>query len=304
MRPFSLITTFACFLAVFFASQAEAAEFDSNGTKIHFITKGEGAPVVFLHGFMGSHREWTAPPPYLPPDQQANHPTALSTLASEFHFIAPDFRGHGASGKPQGPTQYGVEMVGDVIRLLDELGLEKAHVVGYSMGAFIAAKLAVMFPDRVHSVVLGGSGALQAGSQELAFMESLGTSLEAGRGVEPLIMAMTPPDQPKPTQEQVAQMNAMFLANQDELALAAAAMSHKLLTVTDAELEATQIPTLIIVGAEDPQRPAAETTHRLINNADLVVLDGMDHVSAQLSPEFIRHVRDFLKSNGNDGGDS
>ena len=62
-------------------------------------------------------------------------------LAASYRVIAMDARGHGLSGKPHDPAQYGPEMGLDVVRLLDHLGLRRAHILGYSMGAHIVAQL-------------------------------------------------------------------------------------------------------------------------------------------------------------------
>jgi pimeloyl-ACP methyl ester carboxylesterase len=72
--------------------------------------------------------------------------------------IALDLRGHGASDKPRDPAEYGTPFVADLVRLLDHLGIERAHIVGYSMGAVITLKLLTVHPDRVASAVLGGAG--------------------------------------------------------------------------------------------------------------------------------------------------
>ncbi len=276
------------------ASQG-AQDFDSNGTKIRYTVAGKGEPVVLIHGFIGSSEEWLSPPPFLPPDQQAKFEPAFKALSKDFTAITFDCRGHGESGKPKGTKDYGTEMVEDVVRLLDHLQVEKAHIVGYSMGAFLAAKLVELHPERVKSVILGGGGALLEGSEQLAFMESLGMALASGKGVEPLILAMTPPGQPMPTAEQIARSNKMFLANQDEEALAKVALGHKQLTVAKAALKSNRVPALLIVGGNDPLKASSEETRTLMSESKLVVLDGLDHVSTEMSPNFLAAIQSFLK---------
>jgi pimeloyl-ACP methyl ester carboxylesterase len=78
--------------------------------------------------------------------------------------IAPDLRGHGQSGKPAGEAAYGTQMVEDLVRLMDHLGIKQARVVGYSMGGIILLKLLVLHPDRVDSALLGGMGWLKQDS--------------------------------------------------------------------------------------------------------------------------------------------
>ena len=81
---------------------------------------------------------------------------ALETAG--YRAIAMDCRGHGQSGKPHDVNQYGLEMVRDVIRLLDHLHIDRAHVVGYSMGGIIANQLLVRYPDRLRTLTLLGAG--------------------------------------------------------------------------------------------------------------------------------------------------
>ncbi len=269
--------------------------FDSNGTKIHYTVAGAGEPVVLIHGFIGSSQDWIAPPPFLPPAEQDKFKTVFETLSKDFMVIAADCKGHGRSGKPKDAEHYGLEMIEDVVRLLDHLKIEKAHIVGYSMGAFLAAKVVEAHPQRVRSAILGGGGAMLEGSAQLAFMESLGRSLEAGRGLEPLVLAYTPPGAPKPTDEQIDQTNKMFLANQDENALAKVALGHQQLTVTKEKLKANEVPVLLLVGGEDPLKASAEETKELMSMSQLVVLEGLDHNSTLMSPDYVKSMQAFLK---------
>src|SRR3954469_11012898 len=128
--------------------------FDSNGVKIRYVTEGTGEPVVLIHGWMGDSSTWGR-------DRSGN--TKLKGVDG-FRLIALDCRGHGKSDKPHDADQYGPEMAADVVRLLDHLKVEKAHLVGYSSGAFIAGKVAATHPERVLSVVYGGQAPLVAGA--------------------------------------------------------------------------------------------------------------------------------------------
>ncbi len=296
MKASTGVSTFVIALLASVTCHAQDS-FDSNGTQIHYTVAGKGEPVVLIHGFIGSRAEWTSPPPFLPSSQREEFQTVFATLSKQYMVIAPDCRGHGKSGKPRDAKEYGLEMVEDIVRLLDHLKVKKAHIVGYSMGAFVSAKLVETHPGRVQSAVLGGGGALLEGSEQLAFMQSLGKSLESGRGVEPLILAMTPPGQPKPTPAQIEQSNKMFLANQDEKALAQVALGHKQLTVSKAKLKTNQVPVLLIVGGNDPLKASSETTNQLMSKSKLVVLDGLDHISTEMSRDFLKNIQRFLQDN-------
>jgi lipase len=101
----------------------------------------DDAPVLAIHGITASHRAWAL--------VAAAHPGAV---------IAPDLRGRGGSGSLPGP--YGtVAHAADCIAVLDALGIERATVVGHSMGGFVAAVLAHRYPSRVARLVLVDGGA-------------------------------------------------------------------------------------------------------------------------------------------------
>src|SRR5215471_4661597 len=151
MSRFRLALVCCLFVLPAVGRGAEDATFDSNGVKIHYIVEGKGEPVLLIHGFTSSIQgQWGGA-------------GIIKALAKDYRVIAYDNRGHGNSGKPHDPKQYGTEMVEDAVRLLDHLKIDKAHVVGYSMGATITCKLLVTHPDRLLSVTLGGSGGLREG---------------------------------------------------------------------------------------------------------------------------------------------
>src|SRR6186713_780002 len=171
------LTVIVClFVAGSARAQPAAQSFDSNGVQIQYLDKGRGAPVVLLHGFTGSYaRHWEAP-------------GVIAALESAgYRVIAMDCRGHGQSGKPHDATQYGLEMVQDVIRLLDHLHIDRAHIVGYSMGGAIANQLLVRYPARVRTATLLGAGWEGA---DLTAITSLMTELAdsfAKRDASPLV---------------------------------------------------------------------------------------------------------------------
>ena len=108
--------------------------FDSNGVRIRYIDRGKGEPVVLLHGNGGSLQGWI-------------DAGIVANLDRDYRVIAFDARGHGKSGKPHDVSAYGQQMGLDSIRLLDQLGIARAHFVGYSMGASILGKLVTTHPE-------------------------------------------------------------------------------------------------------------------------------------------------------------
>jgi len=256
--------------------------FNSNGVKIRYVVKGEGEPIVLTHGFtMDALAEWGTR-------------GIIDPLAEHYRVIAIDNRGHGKSGKPHEPEKYGMEMVKDIVRLLDHLGLDKAHVGGYSMGGFITIKLITTYPDRVQSAIIGGAGwRKDFGGQESLWLK-LAESLEQGKGVGPMIEFMIPEGRPKPTQEQIDALNALIAARNDTLALAAVIRGMRELQVTEEQLRANKVPALAIIGEIDTLKPGVDEMSAVMANLEVVVVEGADHPGAIASPKFRESMLEFL----------
>jgi pimeloyl-ACP methyl ester carboxylesterase len=113
-----------------------------NGVGIEYEVTGTGRPVILLHGFPDSGRVWRHQVPAL--------------VAAGFQVIVPDLRGYGKSDKPSEVASYAMPLLlADVIGVLDDLGVERAHVVGHDWGAAIAWAVATFYPQRVdHLAVL------------------------------------------------------------------------------------------------------------------------------------------------------
>jgi pimeloyl-ACP methyl ester carboxylesterase len=260
---------------------AEDSSFDSNGVKIHYVVEGQGEPVLLIHGFtVNIQSQWAAP-------------GIIKALAKDYRVIALDNRGHGKSDKPHDPKRYGLEMVEDQVRLLDHLKIDKAHVVGYSMGAAIAAKLLVTHPDRLLSVTLGGSGGFREGSLPPG-VNALADSLEQGKGFGPLIDALTPPGKPKLNEEQIREINHRLEAANDVKALAAVLHGMKDLAVSDDKVKANRVPTLALIGEIDPLKKGVDDLKERMPDLRVVVIDGADHITAVARPEFFKELKGFL----------
>lgn len=273
-----------CVLAFSSFTVAEDQFFDSNGVKIHYIVEGQGDPVVLVHGFTAS----------IP--VQWGLPGILSKLSKDYQVIALDNRGHGKSDKPHDPAKYGPEMVADVIRLLDHRKIRKAHVVGYSMGGFMTTYLLTAYPDRVITATLGGAGWSKADDARLNFMAELADSLDAGKGIGPLIVQLTPADRPKPTEEQINTINQMLMLTNDSKALACCIRGMKGLAVTEEKLRDNKVPTLALIGAQDPLKVGVDEMQKVMANLTVDVIQGTDHMTAFRSPVFIDGLLAFLAS--------
>jgi non-heme chloroperoxidase len=115
----------------------------STGINMRYVESGpkNGEPLILLHGMNDSSRSWSLMLPY---------------LGNKYHIYIPDLRGHGDTDKPT--FGYAPEdMAGDIIAFMDALKIEKASVVGHSMGSFIAQYLVIDHPDRINKVALIGT---------------------------------------------------------------------------------------------------------------------------------------------------
>jgi pimeloyl-ACP methyl ester carboxylesterase len=241
---------------------------------------------VLIHGFSSTL------------DANWSNPGIIDKLSKDFRVIALDCRGHGKSDKPHDAASYGVNMIEDVTRLLDHLAIRKAHIVGYSMGGAITGKFIAMHPDRVISAVFGGSAPRMGWSaQNERDSEELAASLESGQGMRPLILRLAPPNEPKPSDEAIAQQSRAALGRNDALALAAVQRGNKAQAVTVAEIKALRMPLLAVIGGADPIKAGVEAFKQLKPELTVVVIDGATHSGARgapARPEFVSAVRDFL----------
>jgi pimeloyl-ACP methyl ester carboxylesterase len=283
MKPRLALALACCLFLLPGAVRAEEGSFDSNGVKIHYVVEGKGEPVLLIHGFTSSI------------DPQWRGPGIIKELADDYQVIALDNRGHGKSDKPHDPKQYGTEMVEDAVRLLDHLKIDKAHVVGYSMGGTIACKLLVTHPERLLTATLGGSGGIREGAVPARY-SVLAESLEQGKGFGPLIEALTPAGRPKLTDEQIKVVNERLSAANDTKALAAVIRGMKDLAVSDDQLKANKVPTLALIGEIDPLKKGVDELKGRLANLDVVVIDGADHITAFIRPEFHERLKEFLDS--------
>lgn len=249
--------------------------FTSAGVAIHYVESGSGAPVVLIHGWSADARMWDG---------------IRARLEPKYRVIAMDCRGHGRSGKPHEPGAYGIQMVDDVVRLLDHLGIRKAHVVGYSMGGSIALKLLETHPQRLLSVTSGASQGFRPG--EDAWDSTLVKKLMAGAPLSQAMIESAPAGMPPPSPEQRAMMSRMD-STQDSRALGAQRVGNPGLYVDYAKLAHASVPVLLLVGEQDHPERFAELRKTLPNDT-LVVIPGARHGDATDHPEFAAALEAFL----------
>lgn len=257
--------------------------FLSDGVKIHYVEKGTGQPVVLIHGFTASHQmNWEMP-------------GITDALAKQYRVIGIDNRGHGKSGKPHEQEKYGTHMVDDVIRLLDHLQIDKAHIVGYSMGGFMTTYLLIHHPDRVASAVIGAAGWHEDPEPRFALLREIGDSLEAGTGIAPLMKALTPTGQAEPSEAMLKSANQVIMLMNDPLALAAAIRGMPGLMVSREQLENNRVPAVAVIGSSDPLKEGVDELAGVMGNLEVVVIEGADHMTAINHPQLLASIQAHLQ---------
>ncbi len=261
------------------------SHFDIEALRIHFTDQGEGEPIVLIHGFMGSvESNW-------------NKWNVFERLSKDHRIIALDCRGHGKSTKPHDPKHYGLEMVWDVVRLLKHLELPKAHIIGYSMGGEIVARLLTMSPEVFLTATIAGASVSPSWDNQKADMEAA----EFEQRSVPVSYLERQMGQ-EPTAVEVRSRSQKWLNDQDHLALAAAMRAMGELVVTNNQMRAVEIPVLGICGADDTRHLGGldqlrqEMGDRLGNHLQVEKIEGT-HLGKHAAPkkaEFVEKIIEFI----------
>jgi pimeloyl-ACP methyl ester carboxylesterase len=258
------------------------AQVDNNGVAIHYEVEGSGPPVVLMHGMGGSINNWI----------RAGY---VDALRDQLQLILIDARGFGESDKPHDPLAYTRQAkVSDVVSVLDDLGLEKAHYWGYSMGASNGWAMGMLAPERVESLVLGAYPSLPSPVSERNRVKWESRAKLMNLGMDVYITAI---EMVRGSMTDVAR--AALLAN-DTGAYAAQQIANIDWGVPEADVAAMSVRALVYSGTEDdyplPDNHAmCKASAALAPNATFVALDGHDHTTAfQESAVVIPHVLRFL----------
>ena len=243
-------------------------KFDSDGVSIVYEDFGEGMAVLLLHGF-ASHRrhEWRG----------SGWDEAL--FDARRRMVMPDLRGHGESGKPEQPEAYKTDRhAADMIRLLDHLKLDRVDLMGFSMGARVAAHLLIHHQDRLRSVVLAGIGERLFGPP---------------RDSTAMIEGLLAPD-PGSVDDPLAAMFRAFAdeTSADRKALAVAAAAPRT-PIAPGDFAKVEIPVMVLAGSRDQLAGNPQPLADAIPGAQATVISGAAHHATVASPRAKALVFEF-----------
>ncbi|HEY2228064.1 MAG TPA: alpha/beta fold hydrolase [Xanthobacteraceae bacterium] len=243
--------------------------FRHDDVEIAFLDEGEGEPIVLVHGFASNATvNWVQPGWF----------TTLKGAGRR--IIALDNRGHGASSKLYDPAAYHTTlMAADVNALLDHLGLGRADVMGYSMGARITAFLALQNPQRVRSAILAG----------------LGSNLIDGTGVPDDVAAALEAPSVAAVDDPRARLFRTFAEQtKSDLRALAACVRGSRQTLTRNQIATIAVPVLVAVGTVDAIGGSAGELAALLPAGQALDIPGRDHMTAVGDKVFKQGVLRFL----------
>ena len=243
---------------------------------------GAGA-VVLLHGFPLNGAMWDE---------------VVPALADRYHLVVPDLRGHGATEAPDGPYETADHAV-DVVALLDRLGVERAAIVGLSMGGYIAIQLMARAPERISAVVLAdtmGRGDSEERRQARAAQAEVIRTDGLDAFAELVLPRMFAPSVFAEWPALVERFRDTITSQRPHAVIAALQGLASRPDMLDA-LARVDLPTLVLVGSEDVVTTPDDSRElaSVIRGSELVVLQGAGHMSCWEDPAaFNAAVRTFL----------
>ncbi|HXH11606.1 MAG TPA: 3-oxoadipate enol-lactonase [Alphaproteobacteria bacterium] len=255
----------------------------ANGLNINYTFDGpDNAPVVTMSNSLASNLSMWDP--------------QIPALASRYRVLRYDTRGHGQTDAPPGPYSL-EELTEDVRALLQALGINQTHFIGLSMGGMIGQMLALKYPHMLRSLVLCDTMSRVPPDAKPMWDERIHTA--ETRGMEPHVETTVGRWFTAPFRQQrpdVIDKVRTMIRTTPPRGYAGCCHAIAGLNLTDRLPEIT-LPTLIIVGEEDPGTPvaASQVIHERIKGSELVILKSASHLSNMEQPEaFNQAVTGFL----------
>lgn len=260
-----------------------STRFSSTATtpSIAYDLRGEGDAIIFIHGIGGGRKSWAA---------------QVEALAHGFRTVALDLRGYGDSDVDPGEWQF-ADFATDVVSVLDELKIHRAHLVGLSMGGLVTQAVYALHPDRVASMTLAAcrpaSAPVEDGSSFASSrLEHMGRPDPTASLADAMVSRLCGPDAASATREAIrSSMLALRLDNYIKVVRLRTALKPFL------ELENVAVPTLVLGGRLDPLAPVAQMTAiaEAIPGSELNIIDDSGHfLNLEQPQEFSALVREFV----------
>jgi 2-succinyl-6-hydroxy-2,4-cyclohexadiene-1-carboxylate synthase len=254
-----------------------------NGLRYHLLMGGEGTVLVFLHGFTGSAANWEA---------------HMEAMTAHHRVIAVDLPGHGETDSTPDPARYAIEQTaGDLLALLDALKIERAHLLGYSMGGRLALYFAVHHPQRLITLTLESASPGLAEAAERSARRIQDDAL-AGRierdGVSAFVdewerLPLFATQSRLPEAERARLREGRLRNNAVGLANSLRGMGTGTQPPLWDRLTALHVPTLLVCGALDTKFVTiAQQMGALIPRAQLAVVPDAGHTVHLEQPEVFR----------------
>lgn len=251
-----------------------------DGHRIHYYVSGptSGAPIVLIHGLGGRSEDFVNLVPYLE--------------KSGYRIYTPDLLGFGQSEEPRNASYSISDQADLVVNFFDAMGLQRADLGGWSMGGWIAQKIAVDHPERVNRLILMDSAGLMMPPSWDTRLFTPTTPAELAQ-LEALLMPH-PPTMPQFMAQDMLRISASYSW------VVKRALNSMLSAkdVTDGDLPSLKMPVLILWGELDRITPLSEgrAIHLLIPQSRLVVASGCGHLAPQsCSDEFGPAITRFLR---------
>lgn len=260
------------------------------GIRLYYEEHGSGTPLVFVHEFAGDFRSWAA---------------QVQFFARRYRCVTYNARGYPPSDVPPAAAQYSQDQaVEDLLAILDQLKLERAHIVGFSMGGYAALHFGIRYPRRARSLTLVGVG--YGSTQDRSDFER-DVEMSAERFERDGMEKMGDVYARGPTRVQFQDQDPRGYAEFRSQFLGSSALGHAhtlrgiqkkrpSVLQLEAGLKALRVPTLIVTGDED--EPCLEPglfMKRAIPSAALVVMPRAGHaVNLEAPDAFNRHVLEFV----------
>jgi pimeloyl-ACP methyl ester carboxylesterase len=243
--------------------------FHNGAVEIAYLDEGEGDPILLVHGFASTKNvNWV-------------YPTWVSELKRNGRrVVAFDNRGHGESAKLYDSAAYEIAtMASDIAALMDHLNIERADIMGYSLGSRMTAVLALSQPQRLRSAILGG----------------IGIGLIEGGGPGENVVSALEADSLDEVTDPVGRTFRAFAdqTRSDRRALAACLRGSRRL-MSRQEAERIAVPVLIAVGTADAIAGSADALGKIIPGAEVLNIPNRDHMRAVGDKVYKSGVLDFL----------